>query len=163
MCILILSSYMRPGTPHFVFGPEDTICYGGHFYATSQMQATLPSLIHSFVLGYFVTNSNHSPAWSLLRRIVLLYHYGLVEERFKATGKVPDIVRWLHPSFSFYRPGTCPLAQRQQPKWCLGFVIRLYLGHIGKRLGFQDIQGSKPGRWHPVQSGPKAADGEVRS
>ena len=79
---------MRPGVPHFVFGPEDTICYGGHFYASSLMQNTLRSLVHSFVVGEFITNITHHPSRSLLRRIVLLYRIGLVEDRFQATGKI---------------------------------------------------------------------------
>jgi hypothetical protein len=79
---------MRPGVPHFVFGPEDTICYGGHFYATSLMQNTLQSLVHSFVVGDFVTNITHHPSRSLLRRIVLLYRIGLMEDRFRTTGEV---------------------------------------------------------------------------
>ena len=38
---------MRPGTPHFVYGPEHTICYGGHYYSTCLMQETLFSLVHN--------------------------------------------------------------------------------------------------------------------
>ena len=79
---------MRPGVPHFVIGPEDAICYGGHFYATSHMHTTLQSLVHSFVVSDFITNITHHPSRSLLRRIVLLYYIGLVEERFQSTGKV---------------------------------------------------------------------------
>jgi len=36
---------MQPGTPHFVYGLEHTITYGGHFYASSLMQATTESLV----------------------------------------------------------------------------------------------------------------------
>lgn len=79
---------MRPGVRHFVFGPEDTICYGGHFYTMSLMQNTLQSLVHSFVVGVYITNITHHPSRSLLRRIVLLYHIGLVEERFQPAGDV---------------------------------------------------------------------------
>jgi len=78
---------MRPGVPHFVFGPEDTICYGGHFYATALMQNTLQSLVHSFVVGDFVTNITHVPSRSLLRRIVLLYQTDLKEDHFQCTGE----------------------------------------------------------------------------
>ena len=88
LILLTLPSFMQPGVPHFVFGPEDTICYGGHFYATALMQNTLRSLLHSFVVGDKVTNITHLPSRSLLRRLVLLYHIGLVENRFQHTGKV---------------------------------------------------------------------------
>ena len=86
---------MRPGVPHFVFGPEDAICYGGHFYTTSLMQMTLQSLVHSFVVGDFVTNITHHPSRSLLRRIVLLSHIGLVEDRFQPTGMVGSLFQWI--------------------------------------------------------------------
>jgi len=78
---------MRPGVPHFVFGLEDTICSGGHFYGTSLMQNTLQSLVHSFVVGDFVTNITHHPSRSVLRRIVLLYQTGLMENRFQCSGE----------------------------------------------------------------------------
>lgn len=78
---------MQPGIPHFVYGPEHTICYGGHYYSTCLMQATLRSLIHSFVLGYGITNASHVASRALIRRIVHLYGLGLVEKRIKQTGK----------------------------------------------------------------------------
>jgi len=91
---------MRPGVPHFVFGPEDTICSGGHFYATSLMQQTLRSMVHSFVVSEFITNITHHPSRSLLRRIVLLYRIGLVEQRFQRTGKIAYLFP-LHFSIPF--------------------------------------------------------------
>lgn len=78
---------MRPGVPHFVYGPEHTICSGGHYYATCLMQATLQSLVHSFVIGDFVTNIRHHPSRQLLRRIVLFYGKGLVDNCIKVTGQ----------------------------------------------------------------------------
>ena len=47
--LLTPSSFMRPGIPHFVYGPENTICYGSHFYTMCLMQLTLQSLMHSFI------------------------------------------------------------------------------------------------------------------
>ena len=76
---------MRPGRPHFVYGPENTICYGGHFYATRLMQATLQSIVHSFVVGVFITNTVHYPSRLLLRRVIALYGLGLVEENHIAS------------------------------------------------------------------------------
>jgi len=80
---------MQPGVPHFVYGPENAICSGGHYYATCLMQATLQSLVHSFVVGDFITNIIHHPSRQLLRRIVLLYGLGLVENCIKVTGEPP--------------------------------------------------------------------------
>ena len=78
---------MQPGVPHFVYGPENTICYGSYYYSTCLMQATLRSLIHSFVLGEFITNTGHVTSCALLRRIVHLYNLGLVEKSIKPTGE----------------------------------------------------------------------------
>ncbi|PPR03258.1 hypothetical protein CVT26_008086 [Gymnopilus dilepis] len=71
--------YMRPNTPHFVLGLEDSICYGGHYYATCLMQQTLQGMIHAFVLNHYLTNTSHQPSRQLLRRIVFFYHAGLIE------------------------------------------------------------------------------------
>jgi hypothetical protein len=95
---LIFQSFMRPGVPHFVYGPEHTLCYGGHFYTTSLMQATLTSLAHSFIVGDLITNATHHPSRSLLRRIVLLFHVGLMEHQFHHTGRYPSTVFLVHPS-----------------------------------------------------------------
>jgi len=77
---------MKAGTPHFVYGPKDTICHGGHYYSTCTMQATLQSLIHSFVIGDFITNIAHNPSRQLLRRILLFYHLGLMDRDGSETG-----------------------------------------------------------------------------
>lgn len=82
----LFSSFMQPGCPHFVYGPENTICHGGHYYATCLMQATLQSVVHNFVVGVFITNTTHQPSRLLLRRIILFYGLGLVENRIKVTG-----------------------------------------------------------------------------
>jgi hypothetical protein len=51
------------------------------------MQMTLQSLIHSFVLNDFITNTTHHPSRQLLRRIVLFFGLGLVEGRLELEGK----------------------------------------------------------------------------
>ena len=86
--VLMFCSILKPGTPHFVYGPEPSICDGGHFYSTSQMQLTLASLVHSFVVGNFVTEIHHHQSRQLLSRIVLLYGLGLVENNIKSTGMI---------------------------------------------------------------------------
>ena len=72
---------MQPGTPHFVYGVENTICYGGHFYSTCLMQRTLQSLVHSFMVSDFITNTNHHESRALLRRILIFYGLGKMEKR----------------------------------------------------------------------------------
>ncbi|KAF8878606.1 hypothetical protein BD779DRAFT_1676763 [Infundibulicybe gibba] len=66
---------MRPNTPHAVYTHGHAICHGGHFYATSCLQDTLYSLIHSFVAGSVVTNTEHRASRQILRRMVQFYHH----------------------------------------------------------------------------------------
>jgi hypothetical protein len=78
---------MQPGVPHFVYGLENTIIHGGHFYSSSLMQATAESLVHSFVLSNFISNTFHHPSRQLLRRIVIFWSLALLESRLTSTGK----------------------------------------------------------------------------
>ena len=84
--LTISLSYMRPNTPHFVFGMENTICYGGHFYCTSTMQQTLSGVIHSFMLDKFLTNTSHQASRQLLRRILMFYLHGLMDKKISSQG-----------------------------------------------------------------------------
>ena len=86
---------MMPDQPHFVFGYAHSICMGGHYYLTNQMQRTLQGLIHSFILHKFLTNTSH-PTCVLLRRLILFYHMGLIEDEIPESGMLPDS----HQSFS---------------------------------------------------------------
>ncbi|KAF8896897.1 hypothetical protein CPB84DRAFT_1815883 [Gymnopilus junonius] len=76
--------YMKPNTPHFVFGLKHAICYGSHYYTTSMMQQTLQGVIHAFVLHKFLTNTHHQPSRQLLRRILFFYQIGIME------GQIPS-------------------------------------------------------------------------
>lgn len=69
---------MRPNTLHAVYTPEHAICHGGHFYAISTIQDTLFGLVHSFIAGNFVTNTDHKSSRLLLRRIAHFYYGALV-------------------------------------------------------------------------------------
>ena len=77
---------MRPGVPHYVYGVENTIIHGGHFYCASQMQATVESLVHTFILSNFISNTFHHPSRELLRRIVVFWALGLLQHPFSANG-----------------------------------------------------------------------------
>lgn len=91
LCILLVLmtffySYMQPGTPHFVFGMENSICYGGHHYSTALMQQTLQGIIHSFILDKFLTNTAHQGSRQLLRRILIFYLHGLMDKKISPEG-----------------------------------------------------------------------------
>lgn len=78
---------MRPGVPHFVYGLEDAIIHGGHFYSSSLIQATVQSLLHTFVLSNFISNTYHNPAHQLLRRIVIFWGLGILGQCIDQEGK----------------------------------------------------------------------------
>lgn len=78
---------MRANTPHFVYGPDNTICHGYHFYSTSTLQATACSLMHTFVLGDFLTNITHHPTRLILRRLLVFYFLALFEQRVDKNGE----------------------------------------------------------------------------
>ena len=77
---------MQPGVPHFVYGLENTIIHGGHFYSSSLIQATVESLIHTFILSNFISNTFHHPSRQLLRRIVIFWGLSLLEKRLTPQG-----------------------------------------------------------------------------
>ncbi len=75
---------MHPGVPHYVYGVENTIIHGSHFYCASQMQATVESLVHTFILSNFILNTFHHPSCELLCRIVIFWALGLLQHPFSA-------------------------------------------------------------------------------
>ena len=68
---------MRPGTLHFVLGPEPTIVYGRHFYCASTMALTCASTVHTFVLNPVITNQEHRSTRTYLGRMMAIWmeHY----------------------------------------------------------------------------------------
>lgn len=77
---------MRPGVPHYVYGVDNTIIHGGHFYCASQMQSTVESLVHSFILNEFISNTVHHASRELLRSIVVFWAEGLLEHSYSVQG-----------------------------------------------------------------------------
>jgi len=74
---------MRPNTVHCVFTLESSICYGGHFYATSAIRASCVGVYHSFIAARIVTNTEHeNGSWELLRRLVIHYHQVLLSPEY---------------------------------------------------------------------------------
>jgi hypothetical protein len=82
---------MRPGVPHFVYGLEDAITHGGHFYSTSVMQDTLQSLVHTFILNEFISNTFHHPSRQLLRRIIVFWGCGIMENCVTPQGRLAAV------------------------------------------------------------------------
>lgn len=86
LCPLMLAFFriMRPNLPHTVYTPEHAICHGGHFYAIGTMQDSMFGLVHSFIAGNLVTNTDHVASRLLLRRMAHFYHgayvLGLINE-----------------------------------------------------------------------------------
>lgn len=77
---------MRPNTPHAVFTPENSICYGSHYYSTSNLQDTLFSIVHCFVANRLITNTDHVPSRRLLQRMMAYFFEALVRGSLAESG-----------------------------------------------------------------------------
>ncbi|EDR05515.1 uncharacterized protein LACBIDRAFT_329480 [Laccaria bicolor S238N-H82] len=71
--------HMLPNSAHWVYGIDDVVAQGGHYYSSYLMQETLQGIVHAFVLNKFLTNTEHIPSRHLLRRILIFYQVGLIE------------------------------------------------------------------------------------
>ncbi|KAH6876508.1 hypothetical protein BKA70DRAFT_1055008, partial [Coprinopsis sp. MPI-PUGE-AT-0042] len=69
---------MAPNTLHAVWTMENSICYGGHFYAVPNLLDTVVGLIHAFIGEDFLTNTQHVESRFLLRRMVHFFHHAFV-------------------------------------------------------------------------------------
>lgn len=90
---------MRPNTPHAVFTPEDVICHGGHFYATSTIQDTMFCIVQTFMC-HNLTNADKQTHGLVLRRIVAFYHDVLVQKRLEEGGECLNSYSTPTPSFT---------------------------------------------------------------
>jgi hypothetical protein len=68
---------MKPNTLHYVLTVEDSIAYGRHFYPSASMQAAAFGVVHTFVLSYTVTNTEHKGLDTMFRRMMAMWsdHY----------------------------------------------------------------------------------------
>jgi hypothetical protein len=64
---------MRPNTPHYVLGVDNTIMHGRHFYSASTIVDTVCAAVHSLILNAQVTNQRHDETRGLLRRIMIMW------------------------------------------------------------------------------------------
>jgi hypothetical protein len=61
---------MQPCTPHAIVTLDHSICYGGHFYCTQTMTATVYGILQCFVAGEMLTNTNHYHACEWWKNIL---------------------------------------------------------------------------------------------
>ncbi|EDQ98862.1 uncharacterized protein LACBIDRAFT_335581 [Laccaria bicolor S238N-H82] len=80
--------HMLPNSAHWVYGIDDVIAQGGHYYSSYLMQETLQGIVHAFVLNKFLTNTEHIPSRHLLRRILIFYQVGLIEGAISEDGEI---------------------------------------------------------------------------
>lgn len=68
---------MRPNTPHYVLGIEDTIIHGRHFYSSSTISDTCFAIVHTFVMNHSLTNQSHDHTRTYIRRLLTMWikHY----------------------------------------------------------------------------------------
>jgi hypothetical protein len=81
--VMVLHSYMRPGTPHFVLGTDHTIVHGRHFYCTSTIAQTCQSIVHTFILNPVITNQTHVSTRSFLGRMMTEWVNHFLGEGYK--------------------------------------------------------------------------------
>lgn len=78
---------MRPNTPHVVFTPDHSVVHGGHLYPRATLQDSLAGIIHCFVAGNWITNTNHTVARFHLQQMIVFCHMAIVEQDIWDDGK----------------------------------------------------------------------------
>jgi hypothetical protein len=63
---------------HAVWTMENSICYGGHFYAVPNLLDTVVGLIHAFIGDDVLTNTQHVASRFLLCKMVHYFHHAFV-------------------------------------------------------------------------------------
>lgn len=85
---------MKPNTLHYVLTVDNAITIGRHLYPSSCSQDTAFGIIHTFVLNYMVTNTLHDNLYTMLRRIMAMWHLNYDEDPFfngHGNPHVPDM------------------------------------------------------------------------
>ena len=70
---------MRPNTIHAVYTLSSLVVHGGHFFSTSTMRDSLAATLHTCILNRLITNTYHSPAYTLICHMIDLYHHALIK------------------------------------------------------------------------------------
>jgi hypothetical protein len=97
---------MRPNTPHVVYTTKDTICHGGYFYVTAAMQDTMFGIVHGFIAGCVLTNTDKPGSFLILRRIAMFYHDVLVTKRLQDDGRHYLLATCFHPTDCAFHQNT---------------------------------------------------------
>lgn len=80
-----------PGTPHYVFTTEDSLCVGGHFYCKTAFSDTLRAITLEHFMGIGITNTEHSRSPFLCVKILAFYSKALdVKRHNESVGKLGD-------------------------------------------------------------------------
>ncbi|KAH6887774.1 hypothetical protein BKA70DRAFT_1122083, partial [Coprinopsis sp. MPI-PUGE-AT-0042] len=84
---------MAPNTMHAVWTMENSICYGGHFYAIPTLLNTVVGLIHAFIGEDLLTNTQHVASRFLLRRMLHFFHHAFVVQgvSYRTPEHLPDL------------------------------------------------------------------------
>lgn len=56
-----------------------SVVHGGHCYTSSTLQASLVGMVHTFMAGSFISNTNHLSARIHLQQMIDFYHLALVQ------------------------------------------------------------------------------------
>jgi len=64
---------MRPNTPHYAMGVDNTIMLGRHFYSTAAIFDSCMGIIHTSILGMHITNQRHQESRTYLRRLMTMW------------------------------------------------------------------------------------------
>lgn len=78
---------MRPNTLHATYTIQDSLCRGGHFYATSTIRDTLVGLVHTFVCDKYITNASHPPSRFILAEMINFFHASIVKNFIAVDGQ----------------------------------------------------------------------------
>ncbi|KAL0578974.1 hypothetical protein V5O48_003014 [Marasmius crinis-equi] len=129
--------FMPPGTYHFVYSLEPSICHGRHFLCASTIRQTCWALFHAFVMGRSVTNTDHTKNRTSLVRLMVFWHKEFVERNWQ-----PDS---LQQEDSVHMPEWASMT---------GFIDFLSLSNIfefGPTLWLETYDGTDPDDQHVAE------------
>ncbi|KAG6852702.1 hypothetical protein C0991_009718 [Blastosporella zonata] len=93
--VILKAGDTLPRTLHAVLTPEPTVVIGGHLYSTMTIRETVWGIYDDFVLGKYLTNTEHrSASLAVLGRILSLWYTSLVEGASKSH---KEVTRWHIP------------------------------------------------------------------
>ncbi|KJA27945.1 hypothetical protein HYPSUDRAFT_115222, partial [Hypholoma sublateritium FD-334 SS-4] len=92
----IINSIMRPNPLYAIYTPENTVCQGGHFYATSTIQDTFSALVHTFICDVHITKTAYTESRFILAQMINFYHTALVKQTIihgSTKPHIPDVTK----------------------------------------------------------------------